>query len=71
MHLETLRYQTGYNRNLKWLKEVKIEYPSPNKQQEIVEVLDRITKIIQERKLKVSFALYDKNAVFEKCAIST
>jgi len=44
---------TGYNRHFKWLKEVSIEYPNLNRQQEIVEVLDKITKIIEERKLEL------------------
>lgn len=41
---------TGYNRHFKWLKETEIEYPEPIKQMEIVEVLDRISKIIDDRK---------------------
>ena len=44
---------TGYNRHFKWLKEVNIAYPEPNKQQEIVEILDKITKVIEERKLEL------------------
>ena len=44
---------TGYNRHFKWLKEVSIEYPNLNRQQEIVEVLDKITRIIEERKLEL------------------
>ena len=44
---------TGYNRHFKWLKEVSIEYPNIDRQQEIVEVLDKITKIIEERKLEL------------------
>ena len=41
---------TGYNRHFKWLKETEIEYPEPIKQMEIVEVLDRISKIVDDRK---------------------
>ena len=44
---------TGYNRHFKWLKEVNIEYPNPDKQQEIVEILDRISKVIEERNLEL------------------
>lgn len=40
---------TGYNRHFKWLKEVKIEYPDTHSQQKIVEILDKVTKIIEER----------------------
>ena len=41
---------TGYNRHFKWLKEVKIEYPDAVKQQNVVEILDKISNIIEERK---------------------
>ena len=44
---------TGYNRHFKWLKEVNIEYPEPDKQQRIVEVLDKISRVIEERKLEL------------------
>ena len=44
---------TGYNRHFKWLKEVNIEYPEPDKQQKIVEVLDKISRVIEERKLEL------------------
>lgn len=44
---------TGYNRHFKWLKEVNIEYPEPDKQQKIVEVLDKISSVIEERKLEL------------------
>ena len=44
---------TGYNRHFKWLKEVRIEYPSTKKQQEIVEILDRISTVIEKRKLEL------------------
>ena len=38
---------TGYNRHFKWLKEVQINYPDREKQNEIVEILDRVSGIIQ------------------------
>ena len=45
---------TGYNRHFKWLKkEVNIEYPDSDKQQKIVEVLDKISRVIEERKLEL------------------
>ena len=44
---------TGYNRHFKWLKEVNIEYPDLDKQQKIVEVLDKISRVIEERKLEL------------------
>ena len=44
---------TGYNRHFKWLKEVNIEYPEPDKQQKIVEVLDKISRVIEVRKLEL------------------
>ena len=48
-----LRYakipNTGYNRHFKWLKEVQIAYPDAKRQEEIVSVLDGISKIIAAR----------------------
>ena len=41
---------TGYNRHFKWLKEVKIEYPDSNVQKKVVNILDKISKIIGIRK---------------------
>lgn len=41
---------TGYNRHYKWLKEIKIMYPNPIRQQRIVDVLDKIEKIMVYRK---------------------
>ncbi|MBQ6442099.1 MAG: restriction endonuclease subunit S [Lachnospiraceae bacterium] len=41
---------TGYNRHFKWLKEVKIEYPCLDKQAEVVEILDKLSWIINARK---------------------
>ena len=45
---------TGYNRHFKWLKEVEIEYPDSERQAEIANILDGITRIIedQEKELK-------------------
>ena len=40
---------TGYNRHFKWLKEVIIQYPSPEKQKEVVQVLDKLSSIIDDR----------------------
>ena len=40
---------TGYNRHFKWLKEVKIKYPSQEKQKNIVRVLDNLSNIINKR----------------------
>ena len=44
---------TGYNRHFKWLKEIRIEYPNAEKQQEIVEILDRISVVIEKRELEL------------------
>ena len=41
---------TGYNRHFKWLKEIEIEYPDANRQTEVAEILDRVEKLIEERK---------------------
>ena len=41
---------TGYNRHFKWLKELKINYPSAEKQKEIVKILDNIVHVIDFRK---------------------
>ena len=41
---------TGYNRHFKWLKEVAIECPDMDKQAEIVDILDRVTAVIEDRK---------------------
>ena len=40
---------TGYNRHFKWLKESKIQYPCAEKQEEIVSVLNGVSKIIEYR----------------------
>lgn len=44
---------TGYNRHYKWLKEIKIMYPDPIRQQRIVYVLDKIEKIMLYRKKQI------------------
>lgn len=41
---------TGYNRHFKWLKESEINYPSFDRQQEIVDILDKVKSIIDSRK---------------------
>ena len=45
---------TGYNRHFKWLKEIQIEYPDKKKQQEIVEVLDKINSILGYRQQQLA-----------------
>ncbi len=40
---------TGYNRHFKWLKEVSIQYPNPEKQTEVVCILDKLSSIIDSR----------------------
>lgn len=49
-----LRYakipNTGYNRHFKWLKDIKIAYPDDKKQVTIVEILDKVSTIIEIRK---------------------
>lgn len=44
---------TGYNRHYKWLKEIKIMYPNPIRQQRIVDVLDKIENIMLYRKNEI------------------
>lgn len=41
---------TGYNRHFKWLKNIQINYPDNNKQKEIVQILDRVSDVIKNRK---------------------
>lgn len=45
---------TGYNRHFKWLKEVKIKYPDRERQDEIVEILDKVSYVIQKRQDELS-----------------
>ena len=45
---------TGYNRHFKWLKEVQIKYPNRARQDEIVEILDRVSDVIQKRQDELS-----------------
>ena len=40
---------TGYNRHFKWLKEIQIPYPDVKQQDQIVTVLDGISRIISAR----------------------
>ena len=44
---------TGYNRHFKWLKEAQINYPNPEKQSEIVAVLDSISSIVGQRQQQI------------------
>ena len=41
---------TGYNRHFKWLKEVDIPLPAEREQQQIVDVLDKVSELIALRK---------------------
>ena len=45
---------TGYNRHFKWLKEVIIKYPDRDRQYEIVEILDKVSDVIQKRQDELS-----------------
>lgn len=45
---------TGYNRHFKWLKEISIRYPNYVEQKSIVEVLDRVSLVIQKREEELS-----------------
>ena len=45
---------TGYNRHFKWLKEIQINYPTYEKQAEIVDILDKISDIIVKRESELS-----------------
>jgi restriction endonuclease S subunit len=38
---------TGYNRHFKWLKEITINYPDKNRQNDIVNILDKLEYIIK------------------------
>lgn len=40
---------TGYNRHFKWLKEVQIKFPDRERQDEIAEILDKVSDVIQKR----------------------
>lgn len=44
---------TGYNRHFKWLKEIKFKYPDPYTQDKIVNILDKLTGIIEFRKQEI------------------
>ena len=41
---------TGYNRHFKWLREINIKYPESDRQTEIVNILDKVSSIIHQRK---------------------
>ena len=44
---------TGYNRHFKWLKDVEINYPDSVKQEIIVDILDRVSNVIEKRKAEL------------------
>ena len=46
---------TGYNRHFKWLKDVEINYPDSVKQEKIVDILDRVSDVIEKRKAELSY----------------
>ncbi|MBQ9304501.1 restriction endonuclease subunit S [Butyrivibrio sp.] len=46
---------TGYNRHFKWLKEVAIQYPCPEKQEKVVKVLDKLSSIIDDRTKELAY----------------
>ena len=41
---------TGYNRHFKWLKEICIRYPEMKAQEKIVNILDKVNSVIEDRK---------------------
>lgn len=45
---------TGYNRHFKWLKEINIPNFSEQKQKQIVEELDKVSLLIEQRKQQLS-----------------
>ena len=45
---------TGYNRHFKWLKKIQINYPDNNRQEEIVQILDKVSDIIKNRETELS-----------------
>lgn len=45
---------TGYNRHFKWLKNVEIKYLDAEKQSEIVEILDKVSSIINRKRQEVN-----------------
>ena len=47
-------HNTGYNRHFKWLKDVIIKYPDRERQDEIVEILDKVSDVIQKRQDELS-----------------
>lgn len=44
----------GYNRHFKWLKKIQINYPDNNRQEEIVQILDKVSDIIKNRESELS-----------------
>ena len=45
---------TGYNRHFKWLKNIQINYPTVEKQAEIVAILDKVSSVIRKREDELS-----------------
>lgn len=45
---------TGYNRHFKWLKKIQINYPDNNRQEEIVQILDKVSDVIKNRETELS-----------------
>ena len=46
---------TGYNRHFKWLKEVFVEYPDADRQKMVVDILDRISEVIDKRHQEIHY----------------
>ena len=44
---------TGYNRHFKWLKEIAIPVPPLRVQQKIADVLDRVSTLVEKRKVQI------------------
>ena len=45
---------TGYNRHFKWLKKIQINYPDNNRQEEMVQILDKVSDIRKNRESELS-----------------
>ena len=45
---------TGYNRHFKWVKALNFKIPSSDEQNQVVEVLDKVTKLISLRKQQLA-----------------
>ena len=44
---------TGYNRHYKWLKELNFEYPDSRRQLDVVNILDKVAAVIDNRQLQL------------------